>query len=84
MFDSVIDETITGVAYKRDLGKSFHQIKIGKIEKKYLFLTLIPDELSKNLNINMTINKYEKDTNIVLGKCGTVELDGCYIRGDSI
>jgi hypothetical protein len=44
MFDSVIGETISGLAYKRDLGNSFHQLKVDKIEKKYLFLSLVPDD----------------------------------------
>lgn len=52
---SKVGDLIKGVNYKIDQGKSFHLINIPTLDKKYLFFSVITDEIYKHLDLNISI-----------------------------
>lgn len=62
-----IGEKLEGVAYEMDGFRAYHVIEVNKIELKYLFFVLIPNDDYDEMGIDMTIYK-ENDPN-PLKKC---------------
>ena len=79
--ERVVGMPISGTASASSEGRSYHYLKVEKIEKKYLFfkINLLSEEEG---SMGMTI--YEKGESPVLKACQKHSFDSCYISSDKL
>ena len=77
-----IGDTIKGISYKIDQGRSSHYLRVGELLGKYLFLAFTKSPVYSHLNITLTV--YSLQSQISIRRCISEEIDSCYIDKEKL